>query len=74
MPLSTCIVLESILGAGALCQAELLLPAKLAEIKLVLGEKKKKKQSSSCSAENMLFVHFSNVFLSQQDRIDFGLE
>lgn len=73
MPLSTCIVLESILGAGALCQAELLLPAKLAEIKLVLGEKKKK-QSSSCSAENMLFVHFSNVFLSQQDRIDFGLE
>lgn len=73
MPLSTCVVLESILGAGALCQAELLLPAKLAEIKLVLGEKKKK-QSSSCSAENMLFVHFSNVFLSQQDRIDFGLE
>lgn len=63
MPLSTCVVLESILGAGALCQAELLLPADLAEIKLVLGEKKKK-QSSSCSAENMLFVHFSNVFLS----------
>lgn len=43
MPLSTCIVLASILGAGALCQAELLLPAKLAEIKLVLGEKKQPK-------------------------------
>lgn len=63
MPLSTCIVLESILGAGALCQAELLLPAELAEIKLVLGEKKKKNKAQVALLKTC-YLYISPMYFS----------